>query len=339
MRLSTRPSALQRVVYVVALLLATWALPAAAAKSKKQTTSAAKSKSTQVVSKRALTEKTVPLRTHSIYAPYVDTDLQNRWFDFGGSTIINTNKHVRLTQDRPSQAGWLWSRLAIAPNSFEVEFEFRVDGKGNTLFGDGFAMWLTKTRAAMGPAFGSVDYWNGLGIFFDTYANSRHSYSFPRIYAIMNDGTKSYNIAKDGQSQELASCSIDFRRTDVTAKARLTYFKGKFTELAIQHDKWDKWQTCFVIDGLELPSTPFLGFSALTGDVSDEHDIISVSTSNIAYHPMPVSANKPPPRKLPGMALFSFLWTLIKWGALIGLLGVAGVQYRKWSQQKAAKRF
>ena len=39
------------------------------------------------------------------------------------------------------------------------------------------------------------------------------------------------------------------------------------------------------------------------------------------------------------MALFSFLWTLIKWGALIGLLGVAGVQYRKWSQQKAAKRF
>ena len=143
--------------------------------------------STQVVSKRALTEKTVPLRTHSIYArtwicpglccapcshsrlaAYVDTDLQNRWFDFGGSTIINTNKHVRLTQDRPSQAGWLWSRLAIAPNSFEVEFEFRVDGKGNTLFGDGFAMWLTKTRAAMGPAFGSVDYWNGLGIFFDT---------------------------------------------------------------------------------------------------------------------------------------------------------------------------
>lgn len=120
------------------------------------------------ISLRGNTEKTVPIRTHSLYAPYVDSDLQNRWFDFGGSTIINTNKHVRLTQDRPSQAGWLWSRLALAPNSFEVEFEFRVDGKSNNLFGDGMAMWFTKARAGMGPAFGNVDYWDGLGIFFDT---------------------------------------------------------------------------------------------------------------------------------------------------------------------------
>ena len=103
-----------------------------------------------------------------VRAAYVDSDLQNRWFDFGGSTIINTNKHVRLTQDRPSQAGWLWSRLALAPSSFEVEFEFRVDGKSNNIFGDGFAMWLTKGRAGTGPAFGSTDYWNGLVIFFDT---------------------------------------------------------------------------------------------------------------------------------------------------------------------------
>lgn len=101
-------------------------------------------------------------------AAYVDSDLQNRWFDFGGSTIINTNKHVRLTQDRSSQAGWLWSRLALAPNSYEIEIEFRVDGKSNTIFGDGFAVWLTKSRAGMGPVFGSTDYWDGLGIFFDT---------------------------------------------------------------------------------------------------------------------------------------------------------------------------
>jgi lectin, mannose-binding 2 len=72
----------------------------------------------------------------------------------------------------------------------------------------------------------------------------------------------------------------------VTAKARLTYFKGKFTEvgpfrsssthsaltlrltqLAIHHDKWDEWTTCFTFEGLELPSNPFLGFSAHTGDV------------------------------------------------------------------------
>lgn len=81
---------------------------------------------------------------------------------------MNTNKHIRLTQDRASQSGWLWSRLALAPNSFEIEWEFRVDGKSGSLFGDGMAVWLTKKRAEMGPVFGSVDYWEGLGIFFDT---------------------------------------------------------------------------------------------------------------------------------------------------------------------------
>ncbi|GAA5857235.1 hypothetical protein JCM8547_009390 [Rhodosporidiobolus lusitaniae] len=293
------------------------------------------------VSLRGNTEKTVPLRTHSLYAPYVDSDLQNRWFDFGGSTIINTNKHVRLTQDRPSQSGWLWSRLALAPNSFEVEFEFRVDGKSNNIFGDGFAMWLTKARAQMGPAFGSADNWDGLGIFFDTYANSRHAYSFPRIYAILNDGKKSYEVGRDGQGQEIGACSIDFRRTDVTAKARLTYFKGKFTELAIHHAKWDEWTTCFAIEGLELPSNPFLGFSALTGDVSDNHDIISVTTSNVAYHPAASSfQSSPPPRRgIPGASFFASLFSILKWVLLLVVVVAGVIAFRGKRAARDAKRF
>lgn len=39
-------------------------------------------------------------------------------------------------------------------------------------------------------------------------------------------------------------------------------------QVAIHHDKWDEWTTCLIIEGLELPSNPFLGFSAHTGDVS-----------------------------------------------------------------------
>lgn len=66
----------------------------------------------------------------------------------------------------------------------------------------------------------------------------------------MNDGTKAYDVGKDGHGQEIGSCSVrsspwvegageltkvlqlDFRRTDVTAKARITYFKGKFLEVS-----------------------------------------------------------------------------------------------------------
>ncbi|BGP53087.1 hypothetical protein JCM8202v2_000646 [Rhodotorula sphaerocarpa] len=281
----------------------------------------------EAISLRGNTEKTVPIRTHSLYAPYVDSDLQNRWFDFGGSTIINTNKHVRLTQDRPSEAGWLWSRLALAPNSFEVEFEFRVDGRSNNLFGDGMALWLTKGRATMGPAFGNADYWDGLGIFFDTYANSRHSYQFPRIYAILNDGTKSFAVGKDGADQEIGACSLNFRRTDVTAKARLTYFRGKFLELAVQHKKWDEWTTCFAIEGIELPSQPFLGFSALTGDVS------------VVYHAPAAGAKPPSRRSIPGAGFFSKLFSLLKWVFLIVIVVVAVMAYRGRKATRSAKRF
>lgn len=45
-----------------------------------------------------------------VFLPACHTRPPNR-FDFGGSSVINTNKHIRLTQDRKSQAGWLWSRL------------------------------------------------------------------------------------------------------------------------------------------------------------------------------------------------------------------------------------
>jgi hypothetical protein len=44
----------------------------------------------------------------------------------------------------------------LTPTSFEIETEFRVDGKSNGLYGDGFAMWLTRARAQPGPVFGSA---------------------------------------------------------------------------------------------------------------------------------------------------------------------------------------
>lgn len=118
----------------------------------------------------------VPLRTHSIYAPYVDSDLQNKFWDFGGDAIVDTTRYIRLTQDRPSQAGWLWTRLPISVPNFEIVVEFGVDGKasGHHPSGDGFAFWLTEERAQPGPIFGSKDYYTGLGIMFDTFANARH---------------------------------------------------------------------------------------------------------------------------------------------------------------------
>lgn len=31
--------------------------------------------------------QSITLQTHSLYPPYIDDDLQNRWFDFGGDAV------------------------------------------------------------------------------------------------------------------------------------------------------------------------------------------------------------------------------------------------------------
>ena len=38
---------------------------------------------------------------------------------------------------------------------------------------------------------------------------------------------------------------------------------------------------CFDIPNIKIPSVTYLGFSAETGELSDNHDIISVNTKNL----------------------------------------------------------
>ncbi|EGO00772.1 hypothetical protein SERLA73DRAFT_178703 [Serpula lacrymans var. lacrymans S7.3] len=223
-------------------------------------------------------ERTVQLRTHSIFPPYIDQDLQNRWWDFGADSYVNTNKHIRLTRARPSQMGWLWSRLPITAQNFVIEVEFKISGESTHLFGDGMALWLTTTRAEPGPVFGSIDKFEGLAIFLDTYANARHSYGFPRVLAMMGDGSTSYDQANDGEANSLGSCSANFRRTNGVTKLKITYVKDGYIDVKMHYRAWDDWTDCFRIEGVNLPTAPYIGLSAMTGEVFDSHDVISVTS-------------------------------------------------------------
>lgn len=290
-------------------------------------------------------ERLIPVRTHGLYPPYVDQDLQNRWWDFGADTIINTNKHVRLTQDRKSEMGWLWSRLPIKGDSYEIEVEFAVTGNGKSLYGDGFAMWLTTDRAKPGPVFGSIDYFTGLGIFFDTYPNARHSYSFPRATAMLGDGKTAYDHDHDNQEHELAACSIDFRKRDARTMLKLRYDKGDRLLLQLQADKEGQWDDCFDVSDFTMPAGDiYLGFSALTGDVSDAHDIISVKTHSVVHNSStpsteeqaPYFKNRKPKKKSSGFGTFLFLLKAI---GVLAFCAFAFSAYRTYNAQKKGKRF
>ena len=158
--------------------------------------------------------------------------------------------------------------------SWIVEFEFKVAYQGS-ISGDGFAFWYTKDRAKSGPVFGSSDYFEGLGLFFDTYANSRERHSFPYVMAMIGDGTKTYNHDKDGVAQEFGGCSVEFRNRDFPTKARVTYIHKRSLKVELDVDNTEKWTLCFEKnENIKLPEKGYLGFSAMTGGVSSKHDII-----------------------------------------------------------------
>lgn len=192
--------------------------------------------------------------------------------------------------------------MPLTATNWEIEVEFDINGQGN-LFGDGFAMWVTKTRASQGPVFGSQDKFDGLGIFFDTYKNNRPGVVFPYVMAMLGDGQTSYDQAHDGKANELAGCSVRFsfpailhynpltsfkarglRNANHATKARVTYFQEKSLTVELMFKKEDEWTPCFEVSDIKLPPVTYLGFSAETGELSDNHDIIKVETKNM-YSP------------------------------------------------------
>ncbi|KAF8706864.1 Legume-like lectin family, partial [Rhizoctonia solani] len=291
-------------------------------------------------------EQTVPLRTHSIYAPYVDQDLQNRWFSFGGNAYVNTNKHIRLTRDKPSQAGWLWSRLPLTASSYEIIIEFKASLTWdqwlmaiNTLIaGQRFIITSLRRRIRNMVNRHTRRNWPnkfvGLGIFIDTYANSRHTYAFPRIMGMLGDGKTVYDVGNDGASNELAACSANVRKTDIATKLKLIYFKDEYLNVQLHYKGWDEWTECFTVYDVSLPNTPYLGFTAHTGDISDNHDIISVSTSSAILADAPI--NMPTKKSGSSSGFWTFLSFLVKLAgvSLVGVAALAG--YRAYARN--AKR-
>lgn len=289
------------------------------------------------------TVKSIGLRTHTLVQPYLDSDMQSRWYDFGGDTIVRTDQYIRLTSDHPSQMGWLWSRVPLTATNWEIEVEFKIHGK-NQLYGDGFAMWITRERAKPGPVFGSADNFEGLGVFFDTYKNNRPGVVFPYVMAMVGDGKKSYDKDTDGKNTEFAGCSArGIRHASNPTKFRLTYFQDKYLKLELMYKSEDEWTLCFETnEPPAIPQVAYLGFSAETGELSDNHDIISINAKNL-YQTQ--STNKPTPGSGRGRKAAtqeggsSWTWFFFKIFFFCALVGGGYVGFTAWRAKSNRHRY
>jgi len=217
-------------------------------------------------------------REHSLVKPYTGTGFGVPNWDFLGSTMVTSN-YIRLTSDDRSRQGAIWNKVPCRVRNWEVQLSFKVSGTTRDLFGDGFAFWYAKDRMVNGPVFGSKDLFSGLAIIADTYSNHNgpHNHNHPYLSAMVNNGSLSYDHDRDGTHTMLGGCEVKFRNMEHETLIAIRYEGDKLT---VSHDLSNRraWEPCFSIDGVVLPTGYYFGVSATTGDLSDNHDVISLKT-------------------------------------------------------------
>ncbi|XP_041087914.1 VIP36-like protein [Polyodon spathula] len=228
-------------------------------------------------------------REFSLTKPYQDvgSSSSSHWELLGNAMV--SPQQLRLTPDMQSKQGAVWNRAPCFLRDWELQVHFKVHGQGKkNLNGDGFAVWYTRERMQTGPVFGNKDNFTGLGVFVDTYPNEekqqesqkrRFSPSsqrlFPLVLAMVGNGSLSYDHERDGRPTELGSCTALVRNLNHDSFLVVRYVRRRLTVM-IDIDGKHEWRDCLDVPGVRLPLGYYFGASSVTGDLSDNHDLISL---------------------------------------------------------------
>lgn len=199
----------------------------------------------------------------------------------GGSAIASDDQ-IRITPSIRSQKGWIWSKNTLTADHWLLELKLRINGRGR-IGADGMAIWFTETPGVEGPVFGSNDNWKGLGVFLDSFDNDALQNN-PIIAVMINDGTKSYDHHQDGSGQIQGSCIRDFRNKPLAIRMKIEYVNQGLTiylNNGISQDD-NAFEFCTRVDNVQLPKTGYLGVTAATGGLADDHDVLELLTHTFA---------------------------------------------------------
>ncbi|KAF7495360.1 VIP36-like protein [Sarcoptes scabiei] len=300
-----------------------------------------------------------PQKEHSLMKPYQGTGMTIPNWDILGHTIVS-NSFIRITPDQQSKHGGLWNKFPITFPYWETHIEFKISGHGKDLFGDGMAIWYVRHPMQLGKVFGSADFFWGLGLFLDTYANQNgaHSHSHPYISAMVNNATMGYDHDRDGTHTELAGCEAKLRTSEHDTYLAIRYHNDTLSVMT-DVDGSGQWTECFVAPGVFLPTGLYLGVTAATGDLSDNHDIISIKTyrletpieimSKLDQRAMiiPHAISSAHPRDhikddrslMTGISWLRFIVYLILGLIFVIILGLVGYIFYQKRQEVSRKRF
>lgn len=228
-------------------------------------------------------------REYSLTKPYqgLGSSSSSHW-EFMGNTMVMP-EHIRLTPDLQSRQGAVWSRIPCYLRDWELRVQFKIHGEGKkNLNGDGLAIWLTKERMQIGQVFGNANHFTGLGVFVDTYPNDvkQIERTFPFISAMVGNGSVEYEHDRDGRSTDLGGCTAHVRNVEYDTFLLIRYMKNRLTVMTDTDGK-QEWKDCLDMPGVRLPQGYHFGISSATGDLSDNHDLISLKLYELTVERSP----------------------------------------------------
>ncbi|KAJ6240899.1 vesicular mannose-binding lectin [Anaeramoeba flamelloides] len=223
--------------------------------------------------------------THSFGPPFLGS---LRHYELGENALILSDS-VSLTTNTRSQRGSLWGKVKNSFKSWEAEIHFKITGKAR-MGAEGFAFWYTKERLQPGPVFGNQNKFDGLGVFFDSFDNNGNKDN-PFIQVMLGNGKIEYEHSKDGSTTSLGQCPAKFRNTKGPAKVKIIYENDELTILTDFTDS-GVYQNCLVLQNVDLPTENYFGFSAETGFLSDNHELIRFNLKGLSTN----SENKQNPK-------------------------------------------
>lgn len=91
---------------------------------------------------------------------------------------------------------------------------------------------------------------------------------------MVNNGSLTYDHDRDGTLTQLAGCETKVRNVDHDTLISIRYENDVLT-VSTDLENRNEWKLCFTSVGVRLPTGYYFGASAETGDLSDNHDVIT----------------------------------------------------------------
>jgi mannose-binding lectin 2 len=237
------------------------------------------------------------LEVLSFKAPFQEVDsggervLGNMWRT-SGSAVVHTN-FVRLTPDRQSKKGAVWSASSLGVVELSATIKFRISGQGKKYFGDGMALWLTDVRSyRAGDFHGVAEEFRGVGVIFDTFKNVETVSLHKDITVVINEGSSDAEAMLSGAIGCAGRLRYHEDRGDFSvaalSRAKLTIaplssVNDTALGLTVLLDEENSgiWVECAkaklpqALDAAWLHRA-HLGITASTGQLADNHDLLSL---------------------------------------------------------------